>query len=212
MTADDPLAGPAVRAAPLLLGALLSRDSGAGRVTVRITEVEAYGGADDPGSHAFRGPTPRTRSMFGPPGLLYVYRSYGVHHCLNVVCGPEGLAAACLIRAGEVVEGAETARERRLAVRGPGSSPADHELARGPGNLARSLGVLPEDDGVPVRAAPFRLRLPDAPLPRFSSGLRVGLAAPGGLEPFRWRVWATGDATVSGYVPHRSVREAGRPG
>ena len=105
----DVLSGPVLEAAPRLLGAVLRHDG----VAVRLTEVEAYDGASDPGSHAYRGPTRRNQVMFGPPGRLYTYFTYGMHHCANVVCGSEGTASAVLLRAGEVVEGLELARERR---------------------------------------------------------------------------------------------------
>src|SRR5690606_16906565 len=118
----DLLIRPADEVAPLLLGAHLT---GRG-VTVRLTEVEAYLGEADPGSHAFRGLTPRTRTMFGEPGHLYVYFSYGMHVCANVVCSPEGTASAVLLRAGEVVDGLELARERRPTAK------SDADLARGP--------------------------------------------------------------------------------
>ena len=101
----DFFARPALEVAPDLLGFLLTHTSRQGTVTVRLTEVEAYAGQDDPGSHAFRGPTPRTQVMFGPPGHLYVYFTYGMHWCMNLVCGPTGAASAVLLRAGEVVVG-----------------------------------------------------------------------------------------------------------
>ena len=126
----DVLAGPVLDAAPRLLGARLRH----GGVTLRLTEVEAYDGANDPGSHAYRGPTRRTEVMFGPPGHLYVYFTYGMHHCANVVCGPDGTASAVLLRAGEVVEGLDLARERR------GSHP-DRDLARGPARLCSALDL-----------------------------------------------------------------------
>src|SRR5207245_1342891 len=119
---------PVAEVAPALLGCLLV----AGGVTVRLTEVEAYGGhGADPGSHAHRGPTPRSAIMFGPPGRLYVYFSYGMHWCANVVTGLEGEASAVLLRAGEVIGGLEQARSRR-----PGSR--DDDLCRGPARLAKA--------------------------------------------------------------------------
>ena len=124
------LEGPVEQVAPLLLGAVLR----AGPVAVRLTEVEAYAGAGDPGSHAFRGRTPRNAVMFGPAGRAYAYFTYGMHWCLNVVTGPEGEASAVLLRAGEVVDGIDLARERR-----PGA--ADRDLARGPARLTKAIGV-----------------------------------------------------------------------
>ncbi len=103
------LAGPVLDVAPTLLGSILRCDG----VAVRITELEAYAGPDDPGSHSYRGQTARNAAMFGPPGRLYVYFTYGMHHCANVVCGGVGTPSAVLLRAGEVVEGIETARVRR---------------------------------------------------------------------------------------------------
>jgi len=142
---------PALVVAPVLLGATIS---GRG-VTVRITEVEAYMGESDPGSHAFRGQRVRNRHLFGPPGTLYAYRSYGIHTCLNVVSGPDGFASGSLLRGGEVVDGLEVARQRR------GDRAADRDLARGPGNLGQALGALLEDDGTSVLdgRGPYTLRL-----------------------------------------------------
>lgn len=205
------LARPAVESAPLLLGALLTRRDAEGAVTVRITEVEAYEGARDPGSHAYRGPTPRTRPMFEAAGHVYVYRSYGIHLCLNLVCGHRGAAAGCLVRAGEVVEGEDLARRRRAAVRRPGTvEPRSRELARGPGNLGLALGVRLEDSGRRVDEPPFALHPPAVPVARdlVVRGPRVGLALPGGAPAFDWRFSIAADPTVSRYTAHRSLRDA----
>jgi len=186
------LTGPVLEVAPRLLGGVVRH----GEVAVRLTEVEAYDGAGDPGSHAHRGETPRNRVMFGPPGFLYVYFTYGMHHCANVVCGPEGRAAAVLLRAGEVVDGLDRARERR-----PGSSHRD--LARGPARLCRALGLDLTHDGADLAAGPVRLELPATPVTEVSTGPRVGLR----LAPDRpWRFWLTGEPTVSAYRPAKPRR------
>ncbi|MFT3876753.1 MAG: DNA-3-methyladenine glycosylase [Propioniciclava sp.] len=135
------LSSRSLAVAPALLGCVL-RVRGVG---VRLTEVEAYEGADDPASHAWRGPTARNAVMFGPAGRLYVYTMHG-HACVNIVCGPDGIASAVLLRAGELVEGIEVARERRPGVR-------DAWLARGPGNLTRALGITRDDNGAVLDAA-----------------------------------------------------------
>ena len=182
------LAGDVLDVAPRLLGASLTHAG----VTVRLTEVEAYAGSDDPGSHAYRGPTPRTRVMFGPPGRLYAYFSYGMHVCANVVTGPEGTAAAVLLRAGQVVDGVDLARERRATTR-------ERDLARGPANLCRALGIGLDLDGTDLSCGPVRLVLAAAPDPgRVSTGPRVGLR---GAPDRPWRFWLTGEPTVSAYRP-----------
>ena len=125
--------------------------------------------------------------MFGPPGHLYVYFTYGMHHCCNVSCGPEGEASALLLRAGEVVEGLDAARQRR-----PRST--DRDLARGPGRLCRAMGIDLGDNGLDLASS---LR-PGPPVREISTGPRVGLR----LAAERpWRFWITGDPTVSRYVP-----------
>lgn len=141
------LSGSVENVARHLLGHRLVTDFG-GRTTVVIEEVEAYGGADDPASHAHRGPTARNASMFGPAGTLYVYRSYGVHWCANVVTGSAGEGEAVLIRGGRVVEGKETVIRRR--------GRPDH-LADGPGKLAQALGITGEHDGTSVITGSVRL-------------------------------------------------------
>jgi DNA-3-methyladenine glycosylase len=190
------LAGPVTEVAPLLLGATLAH----GPVVVRLTEVEAYAGERDPGSHAFRGPTPRTEIMYGPPGHAYVYFSYGMHWCLNVVVGPDGTASAVLVRAGEVVSGLEVARERRPGAR-------DRDLCRGPARLTRALGIDGSCGGADLLdpAGPLRLTL-GAPPASFATGPRVGVAGAGAPTP--WRYWLEGDPTVSPYRPGATRRRA----
>jgi DNA-3-methyladenine glycosylase len=187
----DVLAGPVLDAAPRLLGARLRH----GGVTVRLTEVEAYDGANDPGSHAYRGPTRRTEVMFGPPGHLYVYFTYGMHHCANVVCGPDGTASAVLLRAGEVVEGLDLARERR------GSHP-DRDLARGPARLCSALGLDLRHNGLDLTGGALVLGPPADPS-QVSTGPRVGLRQ---APDHPWRFWLTDEPTVSRYVPAKARR------
>lgn len=190
-------AGPVIEVAPRLLGAVLHHDG----VSLRITEVEAYGGAEDPGSHAYRGPTPRTRPMFGPAGHLYVYLSYGIHRCVNVVTGVPGEGAAVLLRAGEVCRGQERAERRRLR---PGARPPSPvQLARGPGNLARALGLGAAHDGADLCGTQARVWV-EAPPEEVSgavrSGPRVGVSGSGGSgERYPWRFWLAGEPTVSAY-------------
>ncbi len=184
--------------APDLLGARLRVEDRAGVVVVRLTEVEAYRGEDDPGSHAFRGRTARNAAMFGPGGRLYVYFTYGMHWCVNLVCGSEGSAAAVLLRAGEVVEGIDLAWSRRPAAR------RTVDLARGPARLAQALGLTGADDGAPL-GAPDGVRRIDLTLPTDAAqpvarGPRVGVAGPGGDQvAFPWRFWVPGEPTVSAY-------------
>ena len=139
---------PVLEVAPDLLGRTLVRDTEDGLIEVRLTEVEAYAGEIDPGSHAFRGRTGRNAVMFGPPGHAYVYFTYGMWHCLNLVCGPEGMASGVLFRAGEIRTGAELTRKRRLSAR------HDRELAKGPARLATALDVDRALNGTDVCAGP----------------------------------------------------------
>ncbi|MGC4749474.1 DNA-3-methyladenine glycosylase [Micromonospora sp. DT201] len=198
----DLLAGPLLPAARGLLGCQLH----AGGVTVRITEVEAYAGtAGDPASHAHRGRTPRNAVMFGPAGQVYVYFTYGMHWCMNVVTGAEGEAAAVLLRAGEVVDGVDIARKRR------GVEVPDRDLARGPARLAVALGIDAEAKGTSMidGNGPIFLAPPTRPLARsaISAGPRVGVAA---AQDVPWRFWITGDVTVSSYRRHVPRRRAAR--
>jgi DNA-3-methyladenine glycosylase len=182
----EALGGPVLEVAPRLLGAVLRH----GEVAVRLTEVEAYDGPNDPGSHAYRGRTRRNTVMFGPPGFLYVYFTYGMHHCCNVVVGPEGTPSAVLLRAGEVVAGLEVARSRR-----PRSS--DRDLARGPARLCQAMDIGLPHDGVDLASGPVTLELSE-PVDAVSSGPRVGLR---GAPDRAWRFWVTGAPTVSVYRP-----------
>jgi DNA-3-methyladenine glycosylase len=185
----------AVDVAPRLLGGLLRH----GDTVLRITEVEAYLAGSDPGSHAFRRRTPRNDTMFGPPGHLYAYFSYGMHVCANVVCSPEGQASAVLLRAGEIVAGIDDARARR------GLTVADRDLARGPARLTRALGIRLDQDGADLAAEPFELTLPGTPAAALT-GPRTGVGGVGGGDDFSWRFWIAGDRTVSGYRAHPSLR------
>lgn len=184
------LSGPVLEVAPRLLGAELRR----GDVRVRLTEVEAYDGAEDPGSHAYRGPTPRNVTMFGPPGHLYVYFIYGMHHCCNVVCGPDGRASAVLLRAGEVVAGEEQVRRRR------GATAPHRDLARGPARLCSALGIDRSLDGADLSGPELQLTVAPEPVPaeQVAHGPRVGLREAGDRP---WRFWVAGDPTVSAYRP-----------
>ena len=149
---------PLLEIAPGLLGRLLVHDAPEGLAAVRIVEVEAYGGVgEDPASHAHRGRTPRNAPMFGPGGRLYVYCSYGMHWCTNVVCGPPGTAAAVLLRAGEPVLGEELMLARHLAARRAGRRPTRRDLARGPGRLSRALGLAGWANGADLARGPVRL-------------------------------------------------------
>lgn len=182
------LGRPATQVAPQLLGAVLH---GRG-VSVRLTEVEAYLGERDPGSHAHRGRTRRNAVMFGPPGRLYVYVAYGMHACANIVCGAEGEATAVLLRAGTIVEGLDAARSRRPTAK------SDADLARGPARLCVALGITFGDDG--ARLGPeFRLDLPPHPAPEVATGPRTGVSGAGGSDDYPWRFWIPGDPTVSPY-------------
>jgi DNA-3-methyladenine glycosylase len=184
----DFLAKKATEVAPLLLGAIVH---GRG-VSVRLTEVEAYLGEVDPGSHSFRGPTPRNRVMFGEPGHLYTYFTYGMHVCANVVCSPVGTATAVLLRAGEVVDGIDLARERRTTSR------TDADLARGPARLVVALGIALADNGLDLESGDVTLELASE-RSVFASGPRTGVSGAGGTDAYPWRFWIPDDPTVSPY-------------
>ncbi len=192
---DDPLV-----VAPRLLGLVLVHGARAGR----IVEVEAYRGAKDPASHAFRGRTARNATMFGRPGLLYVYFTYGMHFCCNVVCGPEGEPGAVLLRALEPVRGQASMRRARLAGRkttgrmGGRAAPADAELCRGPANLARALGLDRRSDGADLCTTGRGPRLVDdgesVDRAAVAQGPRVGISV---ATEVPWRFWVTTSPAVS---------------
>lgn len=202
-------ARPVLDVARDLLGATLVRRTPEGEVRVRLVEVEAYDGPNDPGSHAYRGLSRRNATMFGEAGRLYVYRHLGLHHCVNVVCGPEGEASAVLVRAGEVTgpgaDGVALARSRRLAT---GVARTDRDLARGPARLAVALGLDLSDDGADLTDPAGAVTLdvpaaaPDAPATagEVMAGPRVGVSGDGGrADLFPWRFWLAGAETVSPY-------------
>jgi DNA-3-methyladenine glycosylase len=174
--------------APDLLGKVLVR----GGRAARLVEVEAYCGAEDPGSHAFRGPTPRTRTMFGPPGHLYVYFTYGMHWCANVVCGSDGTAGAVLLRGAAPTSGVEAMREARPRAR------RDRDLTAGPARLCQAFGIDGSFDGADVVRGDRGVRLVDdggavGVAPAVST--RIGLSAGSELA---WRWYVPGDPHVSG--------------
>jgi DNA-3-methyladenine glycosylase len=189
---------PVLEVAPELLGCTLARLTDDGPIELRLTEVEAYAGELDPGSHAYRGRTARNDVMFGPPGYAYVYFTYGMWHCLNVVCGPEGRASGILLRAGEIRVGADLARKRRFSAR------HDKELAKGPARLATALSVGRALNGADLCAggdAPLSLLPGTPPAPdQVRNGPRTGVGGAGAHHP--WRFWIDGDPTVSRYRAH----------
>jgi DNA-3-methyladenine glycosylase len=224
-------AGSSLAVAPRLLGCVLEHETSEGLVAVTLTEVEAYDGSNDPASHAYRGQTGRNAVMFGEPGHAYVYFTYGMHFCVNVVCRPEGTASAVLLRAGRVVEGIPLAAARRAAARngsnpgqgdlggsgGPSrpagmsaagvASPAvERELARGPARLCQALGIGRRLDGADMCGPGSPLRIRPAPAP--GPGQPVPDVSRGprvGIAAAAdrpWRFWLTGDPTVSAYRPH----------
>lgn len=193
--ARSALAGDAVALAPSLLGRVIVSDSLEGRVAVRLTEVEAYRGSDDPASHAFRGLTRRNSPMFAEPGHLYTYFVYGMHWCANIVTGPVGRPSAVLLRAGEVVFGEELASTRRSERTKPA------HLARGPAGLASVLRLASAENGADLcaKAASITIRA-GVPVPPglVVHGPRVGVNV--GVEQ-PWRFWESGAASVSAFRP-----------
>jgi DNA-3-methyladenine glycosylase len=214
--AREVLTLPALQVAPLLLGATLISTVGAEQVTVRITEVEAYEGAEDPASHAFHGQTKRNAVMFGPAGHLYCYFVYGMHWCANITCGPEGVASAVLLRAAEITAGldyvlartpvvARLAGPGRPAGRGRPAGPA--KLASGPARLARCLGLDGSHTGLDLLdpASPVRLAALGPGQPS-ETGPRVGVAVAADRP---WRFWLADAPSVSSYRAAR--KKSARP-
>ena len=193
---------PVLEVAPDLLGRLIVHDTPDGAVTARLTEVEAYDGPNDPGSHAFRGRSKRNGTMFGPPGHVYVYFTYGMHYCMNLVCGPPGMPTGILLRAAEIVDGLDVARKRRPAAKN------DRDLARGPARLVEALAVTRSDDGADIcGTGPLLILHGDPPTKdHIRTGPRVGLRD---APDFPWRFWIDADATVSTYRPHVPKRRTG---
>ena len=195
-----------IEVAPDLLGCVLERQTADGLVAVMLTEVEAYDGHTDPASHAYRGRTPRNGVMFGPAGHAYVYFTYGMHFCVNVVCKPPGTASAVLLRAGKVIAGEELARRRRSPREPKGAPIPVRDLARGPARLCQALGIDRELDGADlcVPDSPLRLRAArsghQSPI---RTGPRVGVRE-GADVP--WRFWLDGEPTVSPYRPYAPRR------
>lgn len=180
-----------VLAVPTLAG-----EDGGGPILLRLTETEAYHGALDPASHAYRGLTPRTAPMFGPAGFLYTYFVYGMHWCANIVTGFDGEASAVLMRAAAVVGGLDAVRGRR---RSPaGKSPRDVDLARGPARLASCMRLGRDDSGADLCSpgAPFTVRAGDGRARAVLAGPRVGVAA-GAETP--WRFFEADEPTVTTY-------------
>ena len=224
-------ARPSVEVAPDLLGCVLEHETPDGLVAVELTEVEAYAGRSDPASHAYRGKTRRNAVMFGPPGHAYVYFTYGMHFCVNMVClGEEGSASAVLLRAGAIIAGEDLARARRT--RGPipegpipegpipegpipeGPIPegrariASRDLARGPARLCQALAIDRSLDGADVCVAGSALRMRSgagnpARSAKIVTGPRVGVSSAAEIP---WRFWYEGDPTVSVYRPHAPRR------
>ncbi|MFI6540156.1 DNA-3-methyladenine glycosylase [Nonomuraea sp. NPDC050547] len=191
---------PSHEVAPDLLGRVLVH----GPVSLRLTEVEAYGGpGEDPAAHTYRGRTPRNAVMFGPPGHLYVYFTYGMHYCANLVCLPEEHGSAVLLRAGEIVDGLETARSRRGATRPAARRMPDRDLARGPARLAVALGLHREHNGLDaIRTGSGTLAVLEGEPPartHVRSGPRTGIST---AKEVPWRFWIDGDPTVSPYKAH----------
>jgi len=207
----DFFARPSLEVAPDLLGCVIAHETAEGLVAVMLTEVEAYAGESDPASHAYRGQTARNAVMFGPPGHVYVYFTYGMHFCMNLVCQAEHGASAVLLRAGRVIEGVPLATARR-AKRLARAAPREVDLARGPARLCEALAVDLSHDGADAvdPASPLRALAASAPVPAadITRGPRVGISR---ATDRPWRFWITGDPTVSPYRAYAARRVRAKP-
>jgi DNA-3-methyladenine glycosylase len=194
-------ARPTATVARELVGKVLMHDTPEGRTSGRIVEVEAYLGLDDPASHAFRGPTPRAAIMFGEGGFSYVYLSYGMHHCLNVVAHAPDASGAVLIRALDPLEGLELMAARRFGPFHdvPGSpSPKDRriqEYASGPGRLCQALGVNRTHNGLDLQRSPLRVLDDHAAVGAIAASPRIGISQ---ARDLALRYYVRGHACVSG--------------
>jgi DNA-3-methyladenine glycosylase len=204
---------PALEVAPQLLGCELRSAGPEGTVTAVIVEVEAYSGLTDPASPAYRGQTARNAVMFGPAGHSYVYFTYGMHFCVNLVCLPPGEASAVLLRAGRIVAGTELATARRMSGIGAGRALAERDLARGPARLCQALGIDRSLDGADVcdPGSPLAVGAPPAWVPApgnaISAGPRVGVSRAADLP---WRFWLSGEPSVSAYRRSTPRRPPGK--
>ncbi|HEY1639655.1 MAG TPA: DNA-3-methyladenine glycosylase [Streptosporangiaceae bacterium] len=220
---------PAVEVAPEVLGCVLWHASPAGLVAGVLTEVEAYAGRADPASHAYRGQTARNAVMFGPPGHAYVYFTYGMHFCVNLVCEPAGQVSAILLRAARIVDGAALAAQRRQprarpglaqpaelaeaaaeAGRRPGPAAglgrvlAERDLARGPARLCQALGIDRSLDGADVcgSGTPLGIGAPSGWAPPPASSISTGpRVGVSQAAEVPWRFWLTSESSVSAYRP-----------
>jgi DNA-3-methyladenine glycosylase len=178
----DFYARPTLKVARDLLGKVLALEADGSTKTARIVEVEAYLGGRDPASHAYRGPTPRTAPMFGPPGRSYVYFVYGMYHCVNVVTESEGIAGAVLLRGAEPLAGFDDAGPRALA---------------GPGKLARAFGLTTKHTNLDLVRSPLTVRdAPGVPQSRVVRSVRVGLNEHATTDK-PWRLYVRGSSGVS---------------
>ncbi|MGH8889341.1 MAG: DNA-3-methyladenine glycosylase [Acidothermaceae bacterium] len=190
--------------APALLGTVIEHQTADGAVAIRLTEVEAYRGELDPASHAYRGRTQRNSVMYGAPGHVYVYFTYGMHFCANLVCEGPGTASAVLLRAGEVIDGVELASLRRRGA-------VARDLARGPARLVVALGLGRDDNGRDACDPRSTLRIrAGQPVAKATvrQGPRVGVAA---AAEVAWRFWLDGEPTVSTYRPRVAKRRSANP-